>query len=149
MHSFGVGGFVPGLLAMSVPHHAAAQVVQPAGREGHSRVAVHVDETFRRADGSVQARLFEVPDVPRRGVRYTLIAADFDCSKRERSLLIREEFSSMRDPVRQVFRPALVTTAVESEAVSQQLLVVCGEARRAASAPMTLTDMLDGQRWAD
>lgn len=146
MRMLELAGVMIGLLVATLPAYAAAQVVEPAGREGNARIAVHVDETFRRADGSIQARLFEIPDASRNGVRYAIISADYDCSKRERSLLLREEFSSMRDPVRQVFQPARVARDANSAAVAQQLLVLCDEARSSVSAPVTLTDMLDGSR---
>lgn len=104
---------------------ASAQSLIVAGSEGRTRIAINRAETFQRPDGSIQARLFEVTDRRHAGVAYAVVAADYDCVARLRTVTLRVEFSSARDPVTTAYRPGRTTSADESPSVSRQLTLLC------------------------
>jgi len=106
---------------------AAAQNLEPAGREGRTLFAIDLGNTSRTDAGQVQTVLYEVADRPTPQRRYALLAATYDCEARSRSVHIREEFSGLRDPVKTVYRPPVVTSASQSPAVAAQLRIVCGD----------------------
>jgi hypothetical protein len=129
--------FYAALLSALIAGPATAQNLEPAGRVGRVLFAIDLGNTSRTDAGHIQTFLYEVADRPTRQRRYALLAATYDCEARSQSVHIREEFSSLRDPVKTVYRPPLVTSASQSHAVAEQLRVVCGDPRPPGTMDLT------------
>lgn len=107
--------------------------------ENNAWIAVDRSVTFRRTDGLIQSALLEIPR-QRSGVRYTLVAANFDCGTSQRIVVARTEFSSRQDPTTTTFDPPIITNAVTSSAIAEQVRVVCGSTARVGS--LSLQDLV-------
>jgi len=97
--------FYAALLSALIAGPAAAQNLEPAGQVGRTLFAIDLGNTSRIDAGHVQTVLYEAADRPTRQRQYALLAATYDCEARSRSVHIREEFSSLRDPVKTVYSP--------------------------------------------
>lgn len=120
-----------------------AQSYRAVGTEGADRVAIV--HRLRTSEGFMQAELLRVPRSSRsRGTRYSTLIADFDCEHQRRTLLIRVDYSSGRDPVQTNYDPGRTESATGNPSVARQLEAACHP--DAASHRFSVEEFVRGDR---